>query len=439
MPLEMRKPEPAERWVILAAAMTARRLTTIRRILLCATLAGILLGCDASPSSDLATRSPSPSGDGEKAAPKATELAAAKLDAVMRERDDFARARELAELLATLGPEAIPYIRWKLDRSRAGLGGAEFELLVRFWASHDPSAATAWALGLLAPRYRIPAIHTALELWAKSDPVAALTGFKAKEVVHLDSREAAQVALVRGWFQTDRAGVEEYIRKLEPNPGRDQAILAYVTALMLAEGSDGVIRWAAAVPAGDESYKSSVYFYVASVLSAYDPPAAERWCEAHCEGPYGRGMRAGIVMSRLDMGDDGGSVVEWVARGPQGQNRDQLLVGAYQLWASGDREAALGWMQQKTEKNAEPWVSKLYGPYALHLAATSPAEAIQWAGRVEGDSAREELLVQIAQLWRRQDEKAAEAWLVESPLSEQARERARNADLLEAFPRGPGH
>jgi hypothetical protein len=56
---------------------------------------------------------------------------------------------------------------------------------------------------------------------------------------------------------------------------------------------------------------------------------------------------------------------------------------------------------------------------------TSPARAIEWASRVEDEKIRERLLVRVARAWRWQDEAAAEAWLRESPLSEEARERAR--------------
>ena len=75
----------------------------------------------------------------------------------------------------------------------------------------------------------------------------------------------------------------------------------------------------------------------------------------------------------------------------------------------------------------------------LVLAATSPAEAIEWAERVELDSEREALLVEIARSWFRQDERAAEAWLARSPLSEQAREQARKPDPSDRLPWASAH
>ena len=98
------------------------------------------------------------------------------------------------------------------------------------------------------------------------------------------------------------------------------------------------------------------------------------------------------------------------------------------------------WIEQKLAGTApEPWLRPLIGTYALQLAADSPAEAIPWAERVEYEAARELLLVRIARRWLSQDEEAAEAWLSQSPLSERAREEARDTTrptyLPEASPR----
>jgi len=63
------------------------------------------------------------------------------------------------------------------------------------------------------------------------------------------------------------------------------------------------------------------------------------------------------------------------------------------------------------------------------LAEDSPARAIEWAEQIEGSEEREIVLVDIARTWRERDEAAAEAWLLRSPLSEEAREKARTPRL----------
>ncbi len=411
------------------------RATRLLALLSGAALAGIGSGCDRpSPAPDHGSPAESPAAE-RAGALAGADASGEALAAALGEGDAYARARRLAELLPSLGSEAIPAVKQRLDRSRSGLAGADFELLVHFWASRDPRAAATWAFDLIAQRYRIPAIHTAVGRWAEVDPGAALAGVTAasrKADVH--TAEAAALALVRGWFRSDRAGLEQYLLGLGSSVDRERGLFVYTLELEQAEGSEALMRWAEAIPLDDETYKRSAYFHAASALAALDPPAALRWCDRHCEGPYGVGMRQVIVMTRLNSGDDGGTVVDWVSRAPETESNDQTLVAAYGVWALREREAALGWLQQRLGAGTEPWVRKLFAPYARALAATSPAEAIGWAERVPIEAEREALLVEIARRWRGKDAAAAEAWLLRSPLSAEARERARKSDPSDWLP-----
>ena len=78
-----------------------------------------------------------------------------------------------------------------------------------------------------------------------------------------------------------------------------------------------------------------------------------------------------------------------------------------------------------TPEPIEPYLQALIHKYALNIAWDRPHVALGWAAALETDEARERTLVDVAQRWRSQDESAAEAWLEQSPLSAEARERAR--------------
>jgi hypothetical protein len=97
----------------------------------------------------------------------------------------------------------------------------------------------------------------------------------------------------------------------------------------------------------------------------------------------------------------------------------------FALWGRRDREAALGWMATQTTGEPEAWLRPIYPVYAKLLAADAPTEAIQWAERIEKAPERELVLIKVARVWRYLDEAAAEAWLLESSLSEEAREKVR--------------
>jgi hypothetical protein len=98
---------------------------------------------------------------------------------------------------------------------------------------------------------------------------------------------------------------------------------------------------------------------------------------------------------------------------------------AFALWGQIDREATLAWMQTQTAGEPEAWLQPVFPVYARLLSADSPADAIEWAERIEGDEEREIVLTEVVRTWRQIDEDAAEAWLLQSSLSEGAREKVR--------------
>ena len=63
--------------------------------------------------------------------------------------------------------------------------------------------------------------------------------------------------------------------------------------------------------------------------------------------------------------------------------------------------------------------------YIKFLAPDEPAKAIELAAWLEDKEKSEQMIIASARIWRQQDEAAAEAWLLQSPLSEEAREKAR--------------
>jgi hypothetical protein len=100
----------------------------------------------------------------------------------------------------------------------------------------------------------------------------------------------------------------------------------------------------------------------------------------------------------------------------------------FSIWGNRELDASLAWMAAQPrgeDGNLEPWIRPAIPVYARLLARSAPLEAIGWAERIEDEEEREIVLTDVARIWRTQDEGAAEAWLGQSSLSEEAREKAR--------------
>jgi hypothetical protein len=123
---------------------------------------------------------------------------------------------------------------------------------------------------------------------------------------------------------------------------------------------------------------------------------------------------------------DGAAALEWLYESSnEGYERDVAVMAAFTVWGQLEHEAALAWMAARMAGGLDPWLQPALPAAAKFLALDSPAEAIEWAERIEVDDRREYTLIAVARVWRQVDEPAAEAWLLQSSLSQAAREMAR--------------
>lgn len=347
--------------------------------------------------------------------------------------EPYRRAARLAILLSSLGPEALPEVRETFDAAPAfQFGPTALELLMRFWATHEPEAATTWAFSSGPPSCSVAAIQPAVELWARSDPLA-VTRFIRSSGLGGDSVEIAEVALVRGWFRSGVPGLEDYIRDLGLSPERQRALATLAKERIQRDGSDAAQRWAEGLPDADQKVKLEAFTQMAGELAKVDPAAAAAWCKAHCGEPYGVNIATEIATHWGAR--DGLAAMRWLSTLPAGQERDMAVGSAFFAWRHYDSQGLSTWLEEMKVEDVEPWFRPAAGRYAVMLAHTHPAKALEWAALVEDDQERELVLLTVARRWLRNDERAAEAWLEQSPLSEEARARARNLEPRTTAPR----
>jgi len=337
--------------------------------------------------------------------------------------DAFARIRTLATLLPTLGAEHVAAVKQTLSDTSLDLGPSDLELLVRFWASHEPEAAARWALEDSPQGYRLAAVVPAFTVWAELDPHAAASAAEQPAAQEPDVRDAVLIALVHGWYRADPVGLAQYIHDLDMGFPRQRALSTFIRATIQAHGIDAATHWAESLPDDDATYKMAAFRQVASVVPLFDQEAGLRWCDAHCEGPYGNNLRS--ILARRWARRDGAAALEWLSHAPANHDNRVAVRATFALWGQTDRSAAVAWMANQTAGGMPAWLVPALPVYARLLAEDSPAKAIEWAEQIEGDEEREIVLVDVARSWRQIDEAAAEAWLLGSPLSEEARDKAR--------------
>lgn len=360
---------------------------------------------------------------------------------VLRDADAFSRARRLGTLLPKLGPGPVQQVRTILTHPEFSfyIGSAEIELLTRYWATHDPEGASTWAVEKSPLAFRTAAVVSALTLWAKADPSAAL---EASELwmERRDVRDFLLTALIFGWYSGgDPPELQTFLRELGVSFNRQRALSAYIRTKLRSEGAEAVMRWAEAIPGDDPRYKLAAYRQVGIGVALDDIDSALRWCEAHCGGPYGAGL-SGMV-GRGWMQHDPSAALKWLSNSTEDDEARFALRVAFSSWALTDRDAAMQWMSEQAPNEPPTALIPTYPIYARLLAQDSPVRAVDFAELILDKADREALLIEIATVWRAQDQAACDAWLEQSPLSERAREKVRGEETpasdLEPVPESP--
>lgn len=359
----------------------------------------------------------------EASAPAPAAAPGSSISDVLAEPDPVARVAHLAALLQNLGPEAAPEAREILERPQFDYGVAELELLVRFWAHYEPEAAANWALSTAPEGCPLAAVTPSVEEWATQDPRAAAEALRSMTSMPGPDSQPAELALLHGWFASGQPGLPDYIRDMGISFERQRALGVLASLMYERDGAEALRSWAQGVPDDDKRFKLDVYRQVGAQLAKVDPPAAVEWCNANCEGPYGSNMRALIALHWAAR--DGEAAMQWLATAPAGKQRDQAVQSAYGAWLRRDRDGAVAWVRAMGVGGVPEWFRPAVGRFVMALQQQDPIAAVEWVQLIPDEEKRELALISIFRHWRYRDEAAAEEWLAQSPLSEEARERAR--------------
>lgn len=347
-----------------------------------------------------------------------------KLLAAIDERDDFERAAGLATLLSTLGPEALGDVKAILLQQRdADLGAIELVLLVRYWATHEPKEAVTWALFRSPIAYRLAVTIPAVEMLARTDPEAAVQAISPLTITGGGrTLEAAQVALIRGWFDGGHDGLERYIIGYGVGYDRQRTLNAYAREYLQRNGTDALMRWGEGLPEDVPKLRLEAFSQIATQLTLADPRAGVEWCNRHCDEDDGINVRK-LVAQRWGA-VDGSAAMAWASTAQNPEQREWAVLAAQRGWWRKDREGFTDWIEARKDAT-EPWMDPAISRYAVWITIERPQDAIEWAKRIQDTVERESAYVMIIRKWRKKDEESALAAVDELEMSDSARERAR--------------
>jgi hypothetical protein len=223
------------------------------------------------------------------------------------ESEDLLEETNLEELVALLSIEEVRKRLSELEKS--GLQPAELEpVLVRRWATDDPAAAAAWAMG-------IPSVA-----W----------------------REAAQKQVALGWAQNDFDAAWRWASALPSEGVKFETMrdLAYEAA---AADPISALAMANELPAG--SSRDDLLIHAVSQWAATDPATALMWSDWVGDSVLRERLKASIAVAAAK--SDGTSSAALLASGLEpGAERSRAVVSVVQRWSLTNPGAAAAWVNQ---------------------------------------------------------------------------------------------
>ena len=326
---------------------------------------------------------------------------------------------QLAQLLEQFGPDAIPAIPPTILHPGETLDAPRALVLLQFWIDRDPKAAAEWTAKYAPLGYRNLAMIPAIERIAETDPGAAIP------FVGRAGQANSQLLkpLVRGWVKSGQPGVDDWIRNLGYGFKRQKAFGAFFRAKIEKDGAPAAIAWLEALPDTEDGFYQEAFNRLTSELTYADPAAGIAWYEKHREGPRSKGLMLAVVDAWVAV--DGPAAMRWLSQQPEGPERDNAVLDGVRWWGIADVSGLKAWGRQLGVDHLEAWFQPGLPIFARLYGADVPLEGIRWAERISDESKRTLTMSQIARQWHLTDPAAAEAWLSQSPLTEEERTRAR--------------
>jgi hypothetical protein len=347
----------------------------------------------------------------------------AAIRAALGENDLVDRAERTASVLQQLDPENVREVAAVYDRMLNILDELDIRPFAIAWARFDPAAALDHTLGWPYREKQQLGAAAALEGWAMRDPKGALQAYKETLARFPGASKDLFRGMLTGWLYSGEAGLDEYLAGLS-NERQELGLIRVAAKLMRSGGADAAIPWANSIvrnEAYENKFKKRAFRRGIRIVGRFDPERAAAWAMEHVGQVYAVDaprIVAGQLGSR-----DGRAAMQWVRDHPSEELREEAVREAFRTWfKSEDRSGAVEWLESET-------LTALHDPaisfYAKELSDRAPEEAIVWCERLLDSERRLRCFNLAAPKWYQRDAVAAEKWLQQSPLDEEARRAAR--------------
>ncbi len=342
------------------------------------------------------------------------------------EQEPVERAYRISRSLRDLDPDNLPELLEAMKVRRMGIVWEEVRLIMVAWARFDPRGAWEWA-NAQTPSWRPTLTDQAIYAWAYQDGPAARSVVEGIE--DPERRVRLRSSMIDGWMRSsDKAGVSDYIANFDDARRRGRLIFLLAGEVMMQMGREGAMRWVEAIPDdAPNHFKEGMFLHTLKMIATEDPQLAVDWYLEHCKSPYSEGGLEAIARRWAQHQKDPSELFTWLLAldvdGISQEDVDGAISAGFRAWMQTKNEAAQAWLATALPN---PKLDLAAVEAVRYLLALSPDVSVQWAMRIQDEETRNRNVVQAARRWREKDPDALQAWLEQSDLPEDVREKIRS-------------
>jgi hypothetical protein len=376
-------------------------------------------------------------------------------------------AAELTHLMDRATPDQLAALALKFNdaptdaRTLGGMG-----VFFHAWAQLDPKNALAGAFQLKDITFRkLAAITVVNSVSPSSTPelIAMLIEHPDKDLLS-ECKNSFLDPLISSWSSLDPEAASKFMDELGDTKtslnSRARNNIAYNWGTL---DPDAALEWVKKQQDKDYLDPSYLYDEVIRGWCFKDLGAASAYVAQHLDDPAAERAAASVAEAMFTKDPD--SATAWVSNMPSGRPKSEAQSTIAQTWVEKDSSAATKWFATLPENEqtdlagtivmhwadsnwseASRWIETLSGDvrdYALSNAMNrenvTEAESLTLALSIRDEELRHTRLENVIQHWSFSDPESAEAWVKNSPLSNEDRDRllsiileTRNAAAPEA-------
>lgn len=292
--------------------------------------------------------------------------------------------------------------------------GAESKLqgALGLWASIDPFAALDYALNIESRRTSAIAANTVLANWAKRDPQAAFEWYMQNRANYPEKLDNT-VGDLFTWLAD--ANLESALARLKELPSdslRSKALKAIINDYV-AKGEASRLEYFF-ISQQDASALSMLAAAQIDSIALYKPEAAAAWI-ATLTDPNIRVKAINTLIDKWGF-DNPAKAAQWVAGLPQDEYWSEFASRMTRIWARDFPDNAATWLLSLSPPS--PQLDTAIQTLVSIVMKANPAAAMAWANVITDLNKKYNLMQRAGYLWLKKDPAPATAYILNSDLPE---------------------